>query len=143
MQNSIQAPTNNKNSDAPALSDWMKHRPEESNIVLTVAKACYHLWQKGKEEIQILKENLEDLCNNQKTPDKSDIYVLYKFLFSTNSLLCKTLCRYVASFTKKDYLSFMVTFLMSCKSQTSVLILHYCQEPTTTSSTSTIVKVCK
>ena len=127
MQNSIQAATNDKNSGAPALSDWVEHRPEESDIVLTVAKARRRLWQKAKEEIGILKENLEDLRNNQKNPDKSDIYALYEFLFSTDSLLCETLCRYVTGFTKKDYLSFMVTFLMSCKSQTSVPILHYCQ----------------
>ena len=54
----------------------------------------------------------DNVASRASTP----LYKVYQTLFGTNSLLCSTMTRYL-SITKREYLYFILTYVLSCKKQ--------------------------
>ena len=72
----------------PKLSQWIEYNFENNKLVLTVAKAQQMLWQKGQQEIQIIKENMNNLPGFQFDHiSRSKIFHAFHFLFGPNSTL--------------------------------------------------------
>ena len=111
----------------PKLSQWEEDKVENDNISVTVAKARRRLWKKAKEEVLRIKKNVFDLKQLYQDQNRDDFYYLYRYMFGSSSLLAETLIRNLNGISEYDYLKFMITFLMSCKNQMSVPMMHFCQ----------------
>ena len=110
----------NSNVYVPKLNEW-KELPRFQPIKVTVAKAKRSMWSQAQVEVETIKKNIAelnlptDVVGTASTP----LYKVYQFLFGTSSQICGTFCR-TLGITKKDYLHFILTFILSCKNQQSV-----------------------
>ena len=118
---------NNNSLHPPKLSQWKEDDFLEDNMHLTFAKAHRRLWSRAKNEIKIAKKNISNLQVPGVEPTRGEIQMIYQFLFGTKSLLCETLRRHLTVLPDEEYLQFMTTFMMSCKNQSSVPMMHFCQ----------------
>ena len=117
----------NGNPCVPKLSQWKEDDLLEDNFEVTFARAHRRLWNKGKQELKNIKKNISNLQIPGIDETRGDIYSLYQFLFGSKSLLHDVMCRHLTGLTTADYLQFMLTFVMSCKNQTSLQMMHFCK----------------
>ena len=99
------------------------------DIIITVGKARPNLWLQAIEEVNSIKSNIIEmkLPIDIASVAASPLYKVYHNLFGSSSTLCLNLCRQL-QLTKMDYLYFMFTFLLSCKNQQPVGMMHSSME---------------
>ena len=113
---------------APALQDW-KEVDDFQPISVTVAKSKRTMWEQAQEEIRLIRKNIQSLIvpTDVTSNTSSSARKVYHVLFGSSSLLCMNFCNYL-DMTKKDYLQFLFTFILSCKNQQSAAMLHASKE---------------
>ena len=115
------------NSCVPKLSQWNEDGLLEENFEVTFARAHRRLWNKGKQELKIIKKNISNLQIPGIDETRGDIYSLYQFLFGSKSFLHDVMCHHLTGLETTDYLQLMLTFMMSCKNRTPLQMMHFCK----------------
>lgn len=120
--------TSTTQPSAPSLSKW-----EEiglfNKIHVTVAKAKRSMWVQAMAEIDLIKKNVSELRLPMDVAGitASPLHKLYHTLFGSSSVLSNIFCQQLQT-TKKEYLHFIFTFLLSCKNQQSAMTMHQSME---------------
>ena len=127
FENDIPPAADNDNL-APPLNKW-KEMSQFLPISITVAKAKRSMWIQAKQEIVLIKNNINELKfpSDVTSIAPSPLYKVYQTLFGSNSLLSNDFCRYL-DLTKKEYLLFIFTYFVSCKNQQAVSTMHKSRE---------------
>ena len=109
-------------SGVPKLEEWeeLKH----DKIELTVGAARDRLWYHTTKEISMIKTNIDNLVVRgiDDIALQNDLLKVYKFLFGTDSNLCRIFESYLY-LSKDKYLMLLRTFFLSCKNKQNVYAL--------------------
>ena len=118
----------NDNNLTPSLNKW-KELSLFDPIILTVSKAKRSMWIQAKQEVQLIKNNINEIKfpSDVTSAAPSPLYKVYQTLFGTNSLLSNNFCRYL-DITKREYLLFIFSFIVSCKNQQAISVMHKSRE---------------
>ena len=118
----------NGNDQTPSLNKW-KESSLFDPIILTVSKAQRSMWIQAKQEVLLIKNNINEIKfpSDVTSTAPSPLYKVYQTLFGSNSLLCNNFCRYL-DITKKEYLLFIFTFIVSCKNQQALSVMFKSRE---------------
>jgi hypothetical protein len=126
MEEMHEMKTVDKRVKVPPLSKW-KELASTQKIHITVAKARRRLWKQAKDEVEVFRKNVKDLRLGTSAPNQvegDDLQRVYHYLFGATSKLADIFLRNIDGLSKQDYLSFMLTYFMSCKYGHAVATLH-------------------
>ena len=106
----------------PRLEEWEEKKYDK--IHLTIGRSRQRLWTFAKNEISVIKSNIQELVvrGADEVILQNDLLKVYKFLFGTGSNLYRVFENHLA-ISKNDYLKFMRTFFLSCKNKQTVSAL--------------------
>jgi hypothetical protein len=109
---------------APQASAWREYHTSYG-FEVTIDKAKRQMWEQGKAEIELARQNLANLVPSTIDPTPSTLQnALFETIMGPNSKMEKLLRSELAPFSRVEYCRFMASFFTSCQFSTSLKAIH-------------------